>query len=82
MTDQAARRETAGTSHRMDLLLVGSGLMNVTPRQSRGQRRNRMATFTINEDNNITAFTGTEEGAQAGDATATKFDSQAALAKI
>ena len=41
-----------------------------------------MIIFTINEDNNITAFAGTEEAAQAGDATATAFDSPAALAKI
>ena len=39
-----------------------------------------MVTFTINEDNNITAFARAEEVAQAGDAT--KFDSQASLAKI
>ena len=41
-----------------------------------------MVTFTINEDNHITAFAGAQEAAQAGDATATKFDSQAALAKV
>jgi hypothetical protein len=41
-----------------------------------------MATFTINEDNNITAFPTAAEAAQAGDSTATTFDSQAALAKV
>jgi len=41
-----------------------------------------MITFTINEDNNITAFASVEEAAQAGDRTATEFDSQAALAQI
>ena len=41
-----------------------------------------MIIFTINEDNNITAFAGAEEAAQAGDATATAFDSLAALSKI
>src|ERR1700731_317423 len=41
-----------------------------------------MATFTINEDNNITAFASATEAAQAGDSTATSFDSQAALAKV
>jgi len=39
-----------------------------------------MVTFTINEDNNITAFARADEAAQAGEAT--KFDSQAALARI
>ena len=46
-----------------------------------------MVTFTINEDNNITAFAGAQEAAlaeaaQTSDATATSFDSQAALAKV
>lgn len=39
-----------------------------------------MATFTINDENNITVYASTEEAAQAGDATAVSFDSQAALA--
>src|ERR1700730_7800677 len=41
-----------------------------------------MATFTINEDNNITAYASAEEAAQSGDSTATSFDSQAALATV
>jgi len=41
-----------------------------------------MVTFTINQDNNITAFASAEEAAQAGEATATKFDSSEALAKV
>jgi hypothetical protein len=41
-----------------------------------------MATFTINEDNHITAFAGAQEAAQTSAATATSFDSQAALAKV
>ena len=41
-----------------------------------------MNLFTIDEDNNITAYAGAKEAAQAGDATATTFDSPAALAKI
>jgi hypothetical protein len=41
-----------------------------------------MATFTIDNENNITVFASAEEAAQAGDATATTFDSQAALAKV
>src|ERR1039457_704314 len=45
---------------------LSSLMMNVTPRQSRGQRRNRMATFTIHEDNNSTTFVGAKEAAQAG----------------
>jgi hypothetical protein len=41
-----------------------------------------MATFTINDDNNITAFASVAEPGQAGDSTATSFDSQAALAQV
>ena len=41
-----------------------------------------MPTFTIAEDNNITVFASAEEATQAGDATATTFDSQATLAKL
>jgi hypothetical protein len=41
-----------------------------------------MVTFTIHEDNHITAFAGAQEAAQTRDATATSFDSQAALAKV
>ena len=40
-----------------------------------------MSVFTIAEDNNITVFATAEEAAQAGEATAIAFDSQAALAK-
>ena len=39
-----------------------------------------MPTFTINAENNITAFASATEAAQAVDSTATNFDSQAALA--
>src|SRR6202051_2863963 len=41
-----------------------------------------MPTFTINAENNITAFASATEAAQSGDSTATSFDSQAALAKV
>jgi len=41
-----------------------------------------MPTFTISVDNNITVFASAEEAAQAGDSTATTFDSQATLAKL
>jgi hypothetical protein len=41
-----------------------------------------MVRFTINQDNNITAFASAEEAAQAGEATATKFDSSEALAQV
>ena len=41
-----------------------------------------MSTFTINAENNITAFASATEAAQAGDSTATSFDSQAALTKV
>src|ERR1039457_1951318 len=41
-----------------------------------------MATFTIDNENNITVFATAAEAAQAGDSNATTFDSQAALAKV
>jgi len=39
-----------------------------------------MSTFTIDSDNNITAYASAEGVAQPGDPTATSFDSQATLA--
>jgi hypothetical protein len=39
-----------------------------------------MATFTIDDENNITVFASADEAAQAHDATAIHFDSQAAFA--
>ncbi len=41
-----------------------------------------MATFTIDDENNITVFASAEEAAQAGDRTAIQFDSQATLARV
>src|SRR5258706_6912472 len=41
-----------------------------------------MATFTIDNEDNITVFASAEEAAQAGDRTAIQFDSQAALGKV
>jgi Protein of unknown function (DUF3489) len=41
-----------------------------------------MATFTIDDENNITVFASAEEAAQAGDATALPFDSLAAFARV
>lgn len=41
-----------------------------------------MSTFTISSDNNITVYASAEEAAQAGDSTATSFDSQEALANV
>src|ERR1700730_2933371 len=54
-----------------------------SPRQTPRQRRNHMSsTFTIDADNNITAYASAEEANQ-GDATGLiHFDSQAALAKV
>ncbi len=40
-----------------------------------------MSTFTIDTDNNITVYSGTEEVAQAGGSTTTSFDSLAARSK-
>src|SRR5436190_873003 len=41
-----------------------------------------MATFTIDNEDNITVFASTEEAAQAGGATAIQFDSQATFARV
>src|SRR5258708_2294745 len=41
-----------------------------------------MATFTIDNEDNITVFASAEEAAQAGDRTAIPFDSQAVLSKV
>jgi hypothetical protein len=57
--------------------------MNVmTAKYLTAQEKQAMATFTIDNENNITAFATAAEAAQAGDSTATTFDSQAALAKV
>mgnify|MGYP001796184109 CR=1 FL=1 len=41
-----------------------------------------MSTFTIDTDNNITVYAGTEEAAQAGGSTTPRFDSLTALSKV
>ena len=46
------------------------------------QGETKMPTFTIDEDNNITVSNSAQDAAQAGDSTATRFDSQAALRKV
>jgi Protein of unknown function (DUF3489) len=54
--------------------------MNVIdPRTTRKQRSKKMITYTINDENNITAYASAEEAARA-EANATTFDSEAALA--
>src|ERR1700675_2452169 len=57
---------------RILLLVWRTGVMNVVTAQSAAQRRTIMPTFTIDNDNNITAH-GTPEEAAA--ASATPFDS-------
>src|SRR5207253_6581100 len=49
---------------------------------TRGERKKHMATFTIDNEDNITVFASAEEAAQAGGATAIQFDSQAAFARV
>src|SRR6266404_4487726 len=68
---------------RLCLLVLRTRAMNVTTAARRcGQRRKRMVTFTINDDDNITVYPGAEEAARAGDPTATSFDSPTTLAKV
>src|SRR5260370_30874648 len=57
---------------RILLLVFGNGVMNVVTAQSVAQRKTTMTTFTIDEQNNITAFGSAEEAAAT---TATPFDS-------
>src|ERR1700738_620480 len=58
--------------------------MNViTAADAAGKRRNHMSsTFTIDADNNITAYASAEEASHGDAAGLIHFDSQAALAKV
>jgi hypothetical protein len=57
--------------------------MNVwTAKYLVAKEKQAMATFTIDNDNNITVFATAAEAAQAGGSTAIQFDSKAALAKV
>ena len=55
--------------------------MNVCDRQARNQRRKQVPTFTITDDNNITAYAAADQAARSEGSTATRFDSEEALAK-
>src|SRR5436190_6380926 len=51
-------------------------------RQTLRTKEKRMSTFTIDADNNITAYASAEEATQGDSEGLTRFDSQAALAKV
>src|SRR5271168_4967897 len=55
-----------------------SGVMSVTTANDKRQRRNTMATFTIDSDNNITAHAGLPAGAD----NSPSFTNQKELAKL
>ncbi len=56
--------------------------MNVITAADAADKGESMSTFTIDTENNITVYAGTEEAAQAGGSTTTSFDSLAALSKV
>jgi integrase/recombinase XerD len=65
-------------SGRIRLPLFSSGVMNVTTANDKRQRRNTMATFTIDSDNNITAHAELPAGADESQS----FSNQKELAKL
>jgi hypothetical protein len=66
------------------LLCPATGVMNViTAADAADKRRNPMSsTFTIDDNNNITAYASAEEASQGDAAGLVHFDSQPALAKL
>ena len=56
----------------MGLFVPGTGVMNVSDTEHREKERTEMKTFTIDTDNNISAFATQEEAAAT---TATSIDS-------
>src|SRR5260370_4679167 len=67
---------------RIRLLVCPNGVMNVVTTQSVAQRRTIMTTFTIDEQNNITAHGSPEEAAAANTAPFDSFSSQKELAGL
>jgi Protein of unknown function (DUF3489) len=67
---------------RILLLVFPNGVMNVVTAQSVAQRRTSMPTFTIDNDNNITAHGNPEEAAAANATPSESFSSQQELAKL
>src|SRR5271169_2805375 len=59
-------------------MFFGTGGMNVTTANDKRQRRNTMATFTIDSDNNITAHPGLPAGVDESQS----FTNQKELAKL
>jgi hypothetical protein len=64
------------------LLVFPNGVMNVVTAQSVAQRRTIMPTFTIDNDNNITAHGTPEEAAAANATPFDSFASQKELAEL
>src|ERR1035437_4467982 len=74
-----ARCSPASIYSRIALLFKQFGVIDVMTAQSVAPRRTIMTTFTIDNDNNITAFGSTEEAAAA---TTTPFDSFASQKEL
>jgi hypothetical protein len=67
---------------RILLLVFPNGVMNVVTAQSVAQRKTIMTTFTIDEQDNITAFGSAEEAATATATPLDSFSSQQQLAEL
>src|ERR1035438_8817486 len=67
---------------RFPLLVSAAGVMNVSVTVSRGKERTYMRTFTIDNDNNITAFPTPDLAEAAVGAGAQSFTSQKQLAEL
>src|SRR5260370_29116367 len=67
---------------RIRLLVCPNGVMNVVTAQSVAQRRTIMTIFTIDQQNNITAFGSAEEAATANTTPFDSFSSQQELATL
>lgn len=78
--DETRPKSNVRRVRRFDLLPQASRVMNVLTRAARG-KENRMATFTIDADNNITAYL-TPELAATEARGETAFGSQAAFGKL
>src|SRR5580658_1558914 len=67
---------------RIGLLVVGTGVMNVSDTVSREKERQKMTTFTIDTDNNISAFATQVEAAAAITTAYELFTTEKELAQL
>jgi hypothetical protein len=67
---------------RMGLFVPGTGVMNVSDTEHREKERTEMKTFTIDTDNNISAFATQEEAAATTATAIDSFSNQKELAQL